>query len=91
MSITSGMYFKAVIGCLDNATNCNVKFVLSYIPEGGSETKLAEWSETFDKSFTRINLDLSTLAGKKVQFILSVKSNGSSDQDQAFWLQPRIE
>lgn len=91
MTITSGMYFKAVIGCLNAATNCNVKFVLSYIPDGGSETKLAEWSEVYDNSFTRVNLDLSTLAGKKVQFILSVKSNGESNQDQAFWLQPRIE
>lgn len=91
MSITSGMYFKAIIGCLSGATNCNVKVVLSYIPEGGSETKLAEWSETYDKNFTRINLDLSNLAGKKVQFILSVKSNGAADQDQVFWLQPRIE
>jgi hypothetical protein len=91
MSITSGMYFKGVIGCLSGATNCNVKFILSYIPEGGSETKLAEWSEKYDNSFTKVNLDLSTLAGKKVQFILSVKSNGASDQDQAFWLQPRVE
>ena len=33
----------------------------------------------------------STLAGKKVQFVLIVKSNGESNQDQAFWLQPRIE
>lgn len=91
LTVTSGMYFKSIIGCLNNATNCNVKFALSYIPEGGSETKLAEWSETYDKNFTRVNLDLSTLAGKKVQFILSVKSNGASDQDQAFWLQPRVE
>ena len=91
MSITSGMFFKGVIGCLNDATNCNVKFILSYIPEGGSETKLAEWSEKYDSSFTKVNLDLSTLAGKKVQFVLSVKSNGASDQDQAFWLQPRVE
>lgn len=91
MTITGGMYFKSIIGCLNAASNCNVTFVLSYIPEGGSETKLAEWSEIYDGNFTRINLDLSTLAGKKVQFILIVKSNGVSDQDQAFWLQPRIE
>ncbi|GAP14025.1 hypothetical protein LARV_01785 [Longilinea arvoryzae] len=91
LTVTSGMYFKSIIGCLNNATNCNVKFQLSYIPEGGSETKLTEWTETYDHNFTRINLDLSTLAGKKVQFVLSVKSNGASDQDQAFWLQPRLE
>ncbi len=90
-TVTSGLYFKAIIGCLNNAANCNVKFVLSYIPEGGTETKLTEWSEAYDHNFTRINLDLSTLSGKKVQFILSVKSNGASDQDQAFWLQPRLE
>ncbi len=91
MSITSGMYFKTVIGCLNGADNCDVKFILAYIPDGGSETKLAEWSETYDKNFTRVNLDLSTLAGKKVKFVLIVKSNGESNQDQAFWLQPRIE
>lgn len=91
MTITSGMYFKSIIGCLEGAANCNVKFILSYIPDGGSETKLAEWSEAYDNSFTRVNLDLSTLAGKKVQFVLTVKSNSESNQDQAFWLQPRIE
>jgi len=91
LSITSGMYFKSIVGCLSGANNCNVKFILAYIPEGGSETKLAEWSETYDNNFTRVNLDLSTLAGKKVQFVLIVKSNGESNQDQAFWLQPRIE
>jgi hypothetical protein len=40
--------------------------------------------------FTQANVDLSTLAGKNVRFILTVHANGASDGDRALWLAPRI-
>ncbi len=89
--MTSGSHFKTVIGCQYGATNCNVKFNLSYIADNGSLTSLSEWTETYDNKFTQVDLDLSSLAGKSVQFVLIVKANGSADGDQAFWLKPRIE
>lgn len=88
--ITAGSRFKTVLGCLADAPNCNVKFQLNARIDGAAETTLAEWTETSDGKFTRVDLDLSSLAGKSVVFVLVVKANGPSDQDRAFWLLPRI-
>jgi len=37
-----------------------------------------------------LDVDLSSLAGKSVEFVLAVLANGPSFQDWAFWLAPRI-
>jgi hypothetical protein len=65
-------------------------FSLNYQVGDGAVQNLKTWTETYDKSSTHIDLDLSSLAGKKVKFILQVSANGANDQDIAFWLQPRI-
>ncbi len=87
--IGSNSRFKAFIGCKAGATHCNVKFKIAYKADGGSEQTLGEWSADIN-TFTKLDIDLSSLAGKSVQFILVVKSNGASDQDQGLWMQPRI-
>ncbi|MCL4559557.1 MAG: NBR1-Ig-like domain-containing protein [Chloroflexi bacterium] len=91
MAVTSGSHFMSVIGCQYSATNCNVKFLLNYIADGGSVQTLASWNEVYDGKFHKVDVDLSSLAGKSVQFILTVQANGSPDGDQAFWLEPRIQ
>jgi len=88
--VQSGDRFKAIIGCLDGAPNCNVTFQLNYIADGGSEQSLGSWTQTSDGKWDQLNIDLSTLNGKSVQFILKVLSNGNSQDDLAFWLAPRI-
>ena len=37
-----------------------------------------------------MDADLSSLAGKDVKFILTIQANGSSSQDRAQWLVPKI-
>jgi hypothetical protein len=44
----------------------------------------------YEGEFYPINIDLSTLNGEKVKFILSVLANGSSHEDFALWINPRI-
>lgn len=90
IDIANGARFRAIIGCLDGAPSCDVRFLLNYKVEGGSEATIAEWAEKSDNSWNKLNVDLSSLAGKKVQFILIVRANGTPNQDNAFWLQPRI-
>jgi hypothetical protein len=90
ITITSGVYFKAIVGC-NGAENCDVKFKLNYKIDGGSEQTLATWHEVQDGAFTKANVDLSSLEGEQVQFILLVQANGSSSNDQALWVAPRIE
>jgi hypothetical protein len=91
LNITTGNHFKTVLGCLNGATNCKVKFTLKYSAEGGPETNLFEWSETYEGKLHPVDLDLSTLSGKSVVFILYLATEGPADQAQAFWLKPRIE
>ena len=89
VNVSQGNRFKAIIGCQSGATNCNVKFKVNYKADGGSEQTLGEWSADIN-TFNSLNVDLSSLAGKSVQFILIVQSNGASNQDQALWEQPKI-
>ena len=91
LKITDGSHFKTILGCKYDSKNCNIKFTLSYKPEGGAETKLHEWTETNDGSFTKIDIELNTLGGQSVAFILKVTTNGAFNQDDVFLLMPRIE
>ncbi len=91
ISVTGDVYFKSVIGCYYGATDCDIKFKLNYIEEGGTEKTLATWHEVQDGSSRKVEFDLSSLAGKTVQFILVVEANGDFNLDEGLWLLPRIE
>ncbi|HWQ83756.1 MAG TPA: NBR1-Ig-like domain-containing protein, partial [Anaerolineales bacterium] len=82
--------FRADIGCLDGSEDCDVIFELSYRIGGGGLDRLGEWHEVDDNAVTRIDIDLSGLAGRDVEFVLTVRSNGSPADDDAFWLMPQI-
>ena len=90
-TVQAGDRFKAVIGCRYNGTACNVKFQLNYRDSGGTLHPLGEWTEVYDGNLTHLDVDLSPLAGQTVRFVLAVLANGSSAQDWAVWLFPRIE
>jgi hypothetical protein len=68
----------------------DVQFQINY-KEGGTLTPLGSFHETCDGNLTVVDLDLSSLAGHTVQFALAVQANGSSSQDWAVWVNPRIE
>jgi hypothetical protein len=89
-NVQAGDRFKAVIGCLFNGASCNVKFQVNYRSDGGALQPLGEWTEVYDGSTTKVDIDLSSLAGHSVEFSLAVLANGPSGQDWAFWLAPRI-
>jgi len=88
--VESGDHFKTVIGCLYNGNACSVRFQLNYRADGGSLQNLGQWDESYDGSIRKLDVDLSSLAGKSVEFVLAVQANGASNQDWAFWLLPRI-
>ena len=88
--VEEGQHFKTVVGCLNEADRCNVIFQLNYRLGDGDLKTLWEQREVYDGSFTKVDVDLSPLAGEEVNFVLSVLSNGSSEDDDAFWLVPRI-
>ncbi len=88
--IQSGDRFQASIGCLHEANDCDMIFRLQYQIGNGSVRTLGQWREVYEGQFYPINIDLSTLSGENVKFILSVLANGSSHEDFALWINPRI-
>lgn len=89
--VLAGDHFVTLAGCMDASPKCTVAFDLSYTLDGSAVTSLQAWNEVSDGSWTKININLNSLAGKDVQFIFTVgNKDGSSADDQAFWLSPYI-
>jgi hypothetical protein len=92
--VVSGEHFKSQVGflALSNGScgSGNAKFRLNY-NEAGVVKPLGEWTESCDGTLRNIDVDLSSLGGKNVQFTLTVLANGSVGQDWAVWVSPRVE
>lgn len=88
--VQTGDRFLADVGCLADSIGCDVTFYLSYQLSGGPMIKIDSWHEIYDLQITRVNVDLSFLAGQTVQFILRVVNNGKPEKANAFWLVPSI-
>ncbi|MFN2303642.1 MAG: NBR1-Ig-like domain-containing protein, partial [Anaerolineales bacterium] len=88
ITLTSDAYFKAIVGCYGTA-DCNVRFKLNAIVDGGSEQTLASWDEKQDQNFTRVEFNLSEYKNRKIKLILIVEAIGSGD-NTSLWLAPRI-
>lgn len=83
-------HFKTSLGFRAPCGEGNVKFQLKY-REGGSEVSLGEWVKSCNDELREIDIDLTSLKGKNIQFILLASANGIFDEDKAVWLAPRIE
>lgn len=84
-------HFVAVIGCLDPSTNCRLTFKLSYLRPNGNEVVLGTWDEKFDNLSRTIDIDLSSLAGTEVRFILTVETGNQNYQHaNGYWFVPQI-
>lgn len=92
-TVVPGEHFKARIGFLAKADGTcgtgNVKFQLNY-KEAGVLNPLGEWTKGCTGALQDIDVNLSSLAGKNVQFALAVLANGAADQDWAVWIRPEI-
>jgi hypothetical protein len=90
-TVQNGDHFKTVIGCWDGATNCDIIFSLHFRIGNGPEQSLGSWEEKFDHQIRKIDVDLSSLAGQNVTFILKVAAKGAANpQNIGHWLLPRI-
>ena len=93
-TVVTGEHFTAQIGFLLKADGTcgagDAKFQLNYKEGGGSVTPLGTWTETCDGTLKSIDVDLTPLAGKNVEFILAILANGPSTQDWAIWIRPQI-
>ena len=90
VTVQSGDRFQAAINCLYKANDCNVIFKLQYQVGNGAIQTLGQWNEIYEGKSYSINVDLSSLNGQKVKFILTILANGSAHEDYALWIAPRI-
>lgn len=88
--VKNGDHFMAEIGCLANSSGCDVNFSVSYQIPGKPVKNLGSWRERYEGLHTRIDIDLSPLAGQSIQFILNVSNIGQVSKANAFWLAPSI-
>jgi hypothetical protein len=88
--VKSGDRFQSLVGCQYGSTVCFVRFRLDYQVGSDPVKTLDSWDEKIDNQYGTVNVDLSSLAGKSVKFILTILSLGSPTQDDALWSAARI-
>jgi hypothetical protein len=88
--VKEGDHFRALIGCLEASKGCKVSFQLSYRNQNGRVKTLGAWGEKYDEKIQKIDVDLSELAGKEIELILTVFSKDDNTNDRAFWLRPSL-
>jgi hypothetical protein len=89
-TVQEGDRFQAVIGCENKATACFVLFRVDYQMEGGFIREFWAFGERYEGSSFSVDLDLSSLAGQNVKFVLTILSIGQASNDRALWVEPRI-
>lgn len=90
IAIESGYRLKATLGCGYGGSNCDVYFRVDISSGTGPALSLGSWRVQYSAAPVQIDIDLSPYAGSTLDFRLSVSTNGSSAQDWAHWLKPRI-
>lgn len=88
--VQSGDRFQATIGCEYGATTCYVAYRLDYQLGNGAVGTFWTFREKYEGLSYNANLDLSSLAGQDVKFILVISAYGSPTGDRALWVNPII-
>lgn len=88
-TVQPGDRFQASVGCA-YGYSCYVTYRLDYQINNGAIKILWQWSEKNEGKIYQLDKDLSSLAGKKVRFILTLLAAGPATNDRAVWGQPRI-
>lgn len=90
IAIENGYRFRTTLGCGHGGSNCDVLFRVNYKRGSDPVVELGTWSMKYANTPLNIDIDLSSLAGSNVKFEFIVEANGSSSQDWAHWVKPRI-
>jgi hypothetical protein len=88
--VQSGDRFQATIGCEYGATTCYVAYRLDYQIGSGAVGTFWTFREKYEGLSYNANINLSSLAGQDVKFILVISAYGSPTGDRAIWVNPII-
>ena len=92
-SIHDGDRFRATLRCQSTSPLCDIDFRLEYFDKNGKyHSPFETWKYSAGQPPIDVDYDLSSLAGQKVDLVLSIQSNGSgSPQENAgLWIAPYI-
>jgi hypothetical protein len=85
-AVLAGDHFRATLDCQFTASDCFVIFRVDAQVVGGLAQNLGIFAEKYDGLYNVVDIDLSSLAGKNVNFVLTVLANGSATGDRAMWV-----
>ena len=88
--VQTGDRFQATVGCEYGATNCYVEYRLNYQIGSGPIRTFWTFREKYEGLTYNANLNLNSLAGQDVKFILFISAYGSAAGDRALWGNPII-
>jgi hypothetical protein len=88
--VKAGDRFRSIVNCAYGATSCYVVFRLDYQTGTSPITTFWAFVEKYDSQYYQADLDLSSLVGQDIKFILTVLSTGSPTGDRALWVAPII-
>lgn len=88
--VQAGDRFQSIVNCQYNAVSCYVIFRLDYQIGEGTPKTFWTFGERYEGQYYQTNLDLSSLAGQDVKFILTVMAGTYATGDRAVWVAPRI-
>jgi len=93
-TVMDGDRFQAVLACEDGYPTCDADLALEHYNSNGQLVQIpnAGWQITASEEgrYIYAETDLSMLAGRTVQFSLSVRENGNAADDHVVWIQPHI-
>ncbi|MGE5249310.1 MAG: NBR1-Ig-like domain-containing protein, partial [Bacteroidota bacterium] len=89
-TVKSGDRFRSIVNCQYGANSCIVVFRLDYRIGGGNIQTLWAFVERYEGQYFTADIDLKSLVGQNVQFILTVLASGSASGDRALWVGPVI-
>jgi hypothetical protein len=90
LRVQNGNHFQAIVNCEGGATSCGVLFRVDYQLADGLVRDFWAFGEQYDGKYFTADLDLSSLAGQDVKFVLTILSLGPASGDRALWVEPRI-
>ncbi len=90
--VSTGNRLRGVYSCYANSQACRVRLRVTFQIEGGTELLLGEWTESFDGSYSVIDVDLAPfgMEGHNVNFNFYFEADNSADQNKVFFLAPRF-
>jgi hypothetical protein len=89
-TVQRGDRFKSIVNCEYGQRSCYTVYRLDYQVDTGPVKNLWAFGERYDGLYYQADIDLSSLAGQNVKFILKVSANGSPEGDRAMWVAPSI-